>query len=75
MTHDAVRDISTNYTTVWIKELDPAYSGVYIDSFLLLIFGGIGWQVCKTEKSISGPVHISVFSPLHATSSSFKVAF
>lgn len=45
MTHDAVTDISVNYTTVWIKELEPKYSGVYIDSFLLLIFGGIGWQV------------------------------
>ena len=45
MTHDAVTDISVNYTTVWVKELDPKYSGVYIDSFLLLIFGGIGWQV------------------------------
>ncbi|XP_052089155.1 high-affinity choline transporter 1-like isoform X1 [Mytilus californianus] len=45
MTHDAVRDISVNYTTVWIKDLDPAYSGQYIDGFLLLIFGGIGWQV------------------------------
>ncbi|CAC5389089.1 SLC5A7 [Mytilus coruscus] len=45
MTHDAVRDISVNYTTVWIKDLDPAYSGQYIDAFLLLIFGGIGWQV------------------------------
>jgi hypothetical protein len=31
-----------NYTTVCVKELDPKYSGVYIDSFLLLIFGGIG---------------------------------
>jgi uncharacterized lipoprotein YehR (DUF1307 family) len=32
MTHDAVTDISVNYTTVWVKELDPKYSGVYIDS-------------------------------------------
>ncbi|CAG2197318.1 CHT1 [Mytilus edulis] len=45
MTHDAVTSISVNYTTVWIQELDPAYSGQYIDAFLLLIFGGIGWQV------------------------------
>lgn len=45
MMHDAVTDISVNYKTVWIKEIDPTYSGVYIDSFLLLIFGGICWQV------------------------------
>ena len=45
ITHDAVRDLSTNYSTVWVKELDPKLSGYYIDSFLRLIFGGIGWQV------------------------------
>ncbi|XP_063424298.1 high-affinity choline transporter 1-like [Mytilus trossulus] len=45
MTHDAVTDISVNYTSVWIKDLDPRYSGQYIDSFLLLILGGVGWQV------------------------------
>jgi hypothetical protein len=28
-----------------VKELDPKLSGYYIDSFLRLIFGGIGWQV------------------------------
>lgn len=44
-THEAVGDIRINATETWIKELDPVYSGVYIDSYLLLIFGGIPWQV------------------------------
>ncbi|OWF52992.1 high-affinity choline transporter 1-like [Mizuhopecten yessoensis] len=45
MTHEAVGDITFNSTTYWVQELDPKYSGYYIDSFLLLIFGGIPWQV------------------------------
>lgn len=44
MTHEHVQPITIN-STAWIQELDASYSGVYIDSFLLLIFGGIPWQV------------------------------
>ncbi|KAJ8318595.1 hypothetical protein KUTeg_003686 [Tegillarca granosa] len=44
MTNENVHPITVN-STAWIQELDPAYSGMYIDSFLLLIFGGIPWQV------------------------------
>ncbi|KAL4239274.1 hypothetical protein ACF0H5_000091 [Mactra antiquata] len=44
-THEAVGDIMVNSTQNWIKTLDPVYTGVYIDSYLLLMFGGIPWQV------------------------------
>ncbi|KAK3089314.1 hypothetical protein FSP39_002626 [Pinctada imbricata] len=37
--------ILPNTTTDWIKELDPKYVGLYMDSGLLLMFGGIPWQV------------------------------
>jgi len=30
----------------WLGTFDPAYSGVWMDSALLLVFGGIPWQVC-----------------------------
>ncbi|XP_060599124.1 high-affinity choline transporter 1-like [Ruditapes philippinarum] len=44
-THKAVGDITVNATANWVKELDPVYIGLYLDSYLLLIFGGIPWQV------------------------------
>jgi hypothetical protein len=44
-THKAVGDITVNATATWVKELDPVYIGLYLDSYLLLIFGGIPWQV------------------------------
>lgn len=44
-TNEAVGDITVNATVNWVKTLDPVYSGVYIDSYLLLMFGGIPWQV------------------------------
>ena len=47
MTHEAVGDIRVNASSLWIGEVDPTYSGQYIDSFLLLIFGGIPWQVIQ----------------------------
>jgi len=46
-TNEAVGDITINATEKWVKSLDPKYTGVYIDSYLLLIFGGIPWQVNK----------------------------
>ena len=45
-THDAVGDILVDSTKNWVKSVDGASAGVYIDSYLLLIFGGIPWQVC-----------------------------
>ncbi|KAL5015960.1 hypothetical protein ScPMuIL_005549 [Solemya velum] len=42
--HDAVHDIKLNATDNWIKSLDEPYIGQYVDSYLLLIFGGIPWQ-------------------------------
>jgi len=29
----------------WLGTFDPAYTGIWIDSALLLVFGGIPWQV------------------------------
>jgi high affinity choline transporter 7 len=45
MTNPHVTDISVNASSLWIKSVDPQYSGVYIDGMLLLVFGGIPWQV------------------------------
>lgn len=45
MTNPHVGDISVNASSLWIKSIDPQYSGIYIDGMLLLIFGGIPWQV------------------------------
>ncbi|KAK3602584.1 hypothetical protein CHS0354_020648 [Potamilus streckersoni] len=45
MTNDAVHSISINATENWIKTLKTEDLGIYIDSYLLLIFGGIPWQV------------------------------
>ncbi|XP_062567649.1 high-affinity choline transporter 1-like [Saccostrea cucullata] len=44
MTNTHVTSITTNSSTVWIKDLDPKYIGYYIDSFLLIMLGGIPWQ-------------------------------
>ncbi|KAH3819133.1 high-affinity choline transporter 1-like [Dreissena polymorpha] len=40
-----VSSIQTYAHETWIKCVDGKYSGMYIDSYLLLIFGGIPWQV------------------------------
>ncbi|CAG2248679.1 CHT1 [Mytilus edulis] len=45
ISNDAVMDLSTNYTDVWVKELDPSTAGVYIDGWLQMILGAIPWQV------------------------------
>ncbi|XP_061181009.1 high-affinity choline transporter 1-like isoform X1 [Saccostrea echinata] len=45
MTNEHVGDIAVNASSLWIKSIDPQYTGVYIDGMLLLIFGGIPWQV------------------------------
>ncbi|CAF0796973.1 unnamed protein product [Brachionus calyciflorus] len=57
MTHKAVKNIAETKVE-WIGELKPIDMGYYIDLMLVLIFGGIPWQVyfqrvlsAKTEKS------------------------
>ncbi|KAH3861209.1 high-affinity choline transporter 1-like [Dreissena polymorpha] len=40
-----VSSIQTHAQETWIKSMDGKYAGQYIDSYLLLIFGGIPWQV------------------------------
>ncbi|XP_067673226.1 high-affinity choline transporter 1-like [Haliotis asinina] len=45
MTNEAVHPITVNATENWVKSLDPTYTWMYMDSMLLLIFGGIPWQV------------------------------
>ncbi|CAL1527461.1 unnamed protein product [Lymnaea stagnalis] len=45
LTHDAVTPITTNNSEAWLGELTPDYAANYIDYGLLLIFGGIPWQV------------------------------
>ncbi|CAG5122372.1 unnamed protein product [Candidula unifasciata] len=44
MTHDAVKPI-TSTSSVWLGELNTRYIANYIDFGLLLICGGIPWQV------------------------------
>ncbi|PIK56576.1 putative high-affinity choline transporter 1-like [Apostichopus japonicus] len=43
MTHESVTPVFDS--TLWFGEWDPKYSGVWIDYALLLVFGGIPWQV------------------------------
>nr|KAG5713909.1 hypothetical protein BaRGS_024536 [Batillaria attramentaria] len=42
MTHEAAKSLDT---TSWIGSVDKAFIGSFIDFYLLLIFGGIPWQV------------------------------
>ena len=43
MTHDASRSITEN--TEWLGAVEKPNIGSFIDFYLLLIFGGIPWQV------------------------------
>ncbi|KAH9513069.1 hypothetical protein Btru_035744 [Bulinus truncatus] len=45
MTHPAVSNIATNATQNWIYPIPVEEIPTYFDSFLLLTFGGIPWQV------------------------------
>nr|XP_022316621.1 high-affinity choline transporter 1-like isoform X2 [Crassostrea virginica]XP_022316628.1 high-affinity choline transporter 1-like isoform X2 [Crassostrea virginica]XP_022316636.1 high-affinity choline transporter 1-like isoform X2 [Crassostrea virginica] len=45
MTNEVVENITLNSTTQWVRTVDGAGAGVYADSFLLLVFGGVPWQV------------------------------
>jgi high affinity choline transporter 7 len=57
MTHVAVKNV-WEHRSEWIGEVKPIDYGLYVDLMLVLIFGGIPWQVyfqrvlsAKTEKS------------------------
>lgn len=43
MMSEFVENIFVNLISVWIKEVELVNIGVYIDFFLLFIFGGIFW--------------------------------
>lgn len=45
MINEYVISIIINFFMVWIKELEFKYVGYYMDLFMLLILGGILWQV------------------------------
>ncbi|XP_059170538.1 high-affinity choline transporter 1-like [Physella acuta] len=45
MTHPATTSIAVNATQNWIHPIPTSVIPSYIDSFLLLTFGGIPWQV------------------------------
>ena len=49
MMHPAVDSISTT-SDEWLGSLDTIDLGVWIDFYLLLIFGGIPWQVKYLQK-------------------------
>jgi hypothetical protein len=53
MTNDAVEPITTNSTELWIKTIDVEFTGYYIDCYLVLIFGGIPWQVRGLPRVLS----------------------
>ncbi|XP_022098249.1 high-affinity choline transporter 1-like [Acanthaster planci] len=44
LTNEAVEPIGLT-STRWLGTWDPSFAGVWVDSALLLIFGGIPWQV------------------------------
>ena len=48
MTNEVVDNIGTK-SKQWIGTVDPADIGVWIDCGLLLIFGGIPWQVSESR--------------------------
>ncbi|KAL5015962.1 hypothetical protein ScPMuIL_005551 [Solemya velum] len=64
--HDAVHDIKVNATENWVKSLDAEYVGLYVDAYLLLILGGIPWQVyfqrVLSSKSASSAKALSVIA-------------
>lgn len=47
MTNKAVSSIAPSEVD-WIGELEPQYLGQYFDYGMLLVFGGIPWQVKYT---------------------------
>ncbi|KAJ7334430.1 hypothetical protein OS493_014744 [Desmophyllum pertusum] len=60
MTHPAVSSI-TEDSPQWVGEWSSKYVGVWLDYGLLLVFGGVPWQVyfqrvlsCKTAAKAKG---------------------
>ncbi|GFS03463.1 high affinity choline transporter 1-like [Elysia marginata] len=68
MTHDAVSSITRNNSEPWLGELTSDYAANYIDYGLLLIFGGIPWQVywqrALSAKSVGVSQWLSVLGAL-----------
>jgi hypothetical protein len=50
---------ATDYTLVWIGSLKKDDIGIWIDSALLLVFGGIPWQVSTGVQTLSVSVFVS----------------
>lgn len=48
MTNSAVSSIAPSEVD-WVGTLEPQYYGQYFDYGMLLVFGGIPWQVTSTE--------------------------
>ncbi|XP_012934956.1 high-affinity choline transporter 1 [Aplysia californica] len=63
MTHEAVDSITTNSSDKWLGSLEGSYAANYIDYYLLLICGGIPWQVywqrALSAKSVQGAQMLS----------------
>ena len=53
MTNPAVSNVTGN-ADHWIGTLEPIRAGIWIDSALLLVFGGIPWQVGFKTFQTSG---------------------
>ncbi|KAK3709178.1 hypothetical protein RRG08_030857 [Elysia crispata] len=45
MTHEAVPNIAVNATENWVFPIESSTLPAYFDNYLLLMFGGIPWQV------------------------------
>ncbi|XP_050392148.1 high affinity choline transporter 1 [Patella vulgata] len=58
-THKSVESVGTNATENWVKSVDTADIGVYIDAYLLYIFGGVPWQVIIQRVLSSRTVKIA----------------
>lgn len=61
LTNSAVSSIAENSGQRWVGEWSTKYIGVWLDFALLLIFGGVPWQVyfqrvlsCKTARKAQG---------------------
>ncbi|CAM1298076.1 Uncharacterised protein g2017 [Pycnogonum litorale] len=67
MANEAVSSINVDVTD-WIGSIDVKYSALYIDHFMLLIFGGIPWQVYFQRV-------LSARSPTQAQIMSYAAAF
>lgn len=51
MTNSAVSSIAPSEVD-WVGTLEPQYYGQYFDYGMLLVFGGIPWQVSEREPCV-----------------------